>query len=160
MSRKLRSAFWAKRTVSALLCALLGVALLCFGGCGVSYDDEAKYKAEIGDAQSLVEDLQPADSSSEDEASAQVGVTDPQTAPAIGDATNATSFDPSSVPEYSGLPTVVINDDVPFFTPEEFLRDSFEEYAPLDGLGRCGPAMAVVGTETMPTGKRENISEI
>ena len=146
--------------MSALMCALLSVVLFCFGGCGVNSDDEAKYEAEIGDVQSLVEDLQPADSSSEGAAFAQDGATGSLTTPEIGDSTSNASFDLSSVPEYDGSPTAVVNGDVPFFASEEFLRGSFEEYSPLDGLGRCGPAMALVGTETMPTGKRENISEI
>lgn len=37
---------------------------------------------------------------------------------------------------------------------------SFEDYAKLDYLGRCGPALACIGLDIMPTGGRGNISEI
>ena len=38
--------------------------------------------------------------------------------------------------------------------------DSFETYSELDALGRCGTAFADVGTDLMPTEKRESISQI
>lgn len=37
---------------------------------------------------------------------------------------------------------------------------SFEDYAKLDYLGRCGPALACIGLDLMPTGGRGNISEV
>lgn len=37
---------------------------------------------------------------------------------------------------------------------------SFEEYSPLDLLGRCGPATACLGRDLMPTREREQISSI
>lgn len=37
---------------------------------------------------------------------------------------------------------------------------SFEDYSPLDSLGRCGVAYSCVGTETMPTEKRGSIGQI
>ena len=37
---------------------------------------------------------------------------------------------------------------------------AFESYSPLDSLGRCGPAFACVGPETMPTEERGDISDI
>ena len=37
---------------------------------------------------------------------------------------------------------------------------SFESYAKLDSLGRCGVAYSCVGIETMPTEKRGDISQI
>lgn len=41
----------------------------------------------------------------------------------------------------------------PSFSAEEIARarqGAFEEYPPLDGLGRCGPALACLGPETAP----------
>lgn len=64
------------------------------------------------------------------------------------------------VPEYSGEPYVVINDNTPEFTQAELTTTAFEEYSPLDELGRCGTAEACVGEETMPTEERESISEV
>ena len=47
-----------------------------------------------------------------------------------------TAFDISSIPEYSGSPYAVVNDNIPFFTKSEYTTTSFEQYAPLDNLGR------------------------
>lgn len=61
---------------------------------------------------------------------------------------------------YVGSPYVVINDNIPFFTDDEMTTTSFEEYSPLDELGRCGVAFANLGTDLMPTEDRESISEV
>lgn len=61
----------------------------------------------------------------------------------------------ADVPEFEGKPYVIINNNVPFFTSEEITPESFESYSPLDGLGRCGVAFACVGTDLMPTDKRD-----
>ena len=66
----------------------------------------------------------------------------------------------AEVPEYSGDPYVEINDNQPEFEDYELTTEAFEEYSELDELGRCGPAEACVGEETMPTEERGNISFI
>ena len=71
-----------------------------------------------------------------------------------------TSFSLEDVPAYSGDAYVVLNGGVPEFSPEELGTAGREEYAPLDALGRCGPAFAVVGVETMPTAERESIGQV
>lgn len=48
----------------------------------------------------------------------------------------------------------------PDFTDYEDASAPFEEYSSLDWLGRCGPAVACLGRETMPTKEREQISSI
>ncbi len=65
-----------------------------------------------------------------------------------------------SIPEYSGQPYVVINDNDPGFLEEELITISYEEYSPLDDLGRCGVAEACIGIDLMPTEARENISNV
>ena len=64
------------------------------------------------------------------------------------------------IPEYSGEPYVVINGGEPFFTKEEIVNKSYENYSPLDELGRCGVAMACLGKDLMPTEEREEIGHI
>ena len=64
------------------------------------------------------------------------------------------------VPEYTGQPYVEINDNEPSFTEDELTTDSYEEYSPLDELGRCQTAEACVGEDLMPTQKRESISSV
>lgn len=64
------------------------------------------------------------------------------------------------IPEYSGEPYVVINDNIPDFDDSDMTTDSFESYSELDALGRCGVAYANIGQDLMPTGERESISHI
>lgn len=66
----------------------------------------------------------------------------------------------SNIPEYSGTPYVAINNNVPDFSESDYTTTSFEEYAPLDNLGRCGVAFANVGTDIMPTEERGSISSV
>lgn len=66
----------------------------------------------------------------------------------------------ADVPAFSGEPYVVIDDNEPHFPEADFTSKSFEQYSELDALGRCGPAYANVGIETMPTEKRGNISQV
>lgn len=75
---------------------------------------------------------------------------------------NTISFDMSNIPEYSGNPYVVINDNMPEFTKSDYSTESFEKYAKLDSLGRCGIAFASLSRETMPADEeeRESISSI
>ena len=66
----------------------------------------------------------------------------------------------SDIPEYSGEDYIILNNNVPNFSNSDLTTTSFEEYSPLDSLGRCGVAYANVGTDIMPTEKRESISSV
>ena len=70
------------------------------------------------------------------------------------------SYDLGEIPAFSGEPYVVLNDNQPDFPEEDFTTESFEQYAPLDLLGRCGPAYANVGTDLMPTEERGSIGQV
>lgn len=65
-----------------------------------------------------------------------------------------------SIPAYSGQAYVAINGNRPFFTESDYTETSYETYAPLDSLGRCGPAEANVGQDLMPTEKRGTIGSV
>lgn len=54
-----------------------------------------------------------------------------------------------ALPEYEGEPWTVMNGGVPYANFGGYV-EQFEEYAPLDGLGRCGAATALLGPETIP----------
>jgi len=78
-------------------------------------------------------------------------------------ATESTSvFTLSDIPEYSGIASVAVNNNEPFFTSDEIetAKTSFENYSELDNLGRCGVAVSSVSTDTMPTTERGSISSI
>lgn len=67
---------------------------------------------------------------------------------------------PDAIPAFSGDPFVEIDGNEPSFSEAEHQLAAFEAYAPLDGLGRCGTAFAVVGPETMPTEERGSIGGV
>lgn len=72
------------------------------------------------------------------------------------------SYSLENIPEYSDSPYVVINNNQPNFTDEDFLTDSFEYYSDLDEFGRCGFAFANLSKETMPKDdeSRKNLDNI
>lgn len=65
-----------------------------------------------------------------------------------------------SLPTYTGNPYIVVNDNQPSFSDESMTTESFESYADLDALGRCGVAYANLGQDLMPTEDRGDISEV
>ena len=64
------------------------------------------------------------------------------------------------IPEYSGSPYVIMNDNKPLFTDEDKSTISFETYSKLDLMGRCGVAFANVGRDLMPRDNRGEIGDI
>lgn len=73
---------------------------------------------------------------------------------------NVPSYTLEDLPEYSGEPYVVLNENVPDFPQEDETTNSFERYSPLDDLGRCGTAYANIGTDLMPTEERGSIGQV
>lgn len=75
---------------------------------------------------------------------------------------NTISFDLASVPDYSGEPYVILNDNKPDFEESDLKAESFENYSDLDSLCRCGVAFACLSLDTMPSSndERESISNI
>lgn len=61
---------------------------------------------------------------------------------------------------YTGDESIILNNNVPFFTEEEITTEVFEDYSELDGLGRCGAAFANICQELMPTEERGQIGNI
>jgi DNA-entry nuclease len=55
---------------------------------------------------------------------------------------------------------VVVNNNIPSFTDQDLVIKSYNRFTPLDRLGRCGPAIAVIGKEIMPTEPRGMIGMI
>ncbi len=74
--------------------------------------------------------------------------------------TSSIPFSAEDIPQYSGSPYVVVNNNEPFFADDEMTSEVFEHYSNLDELGRCGTAVASIGVELMPTEERESISHI
>lgn len=68
--------------------------------------------------------------------------------------------DPDSIPDYSGEDYIVLNGGRPNFTEWELSHITGEHYSELDGLSRCGTAVAMLSRDMMPTEKRGDIGEI
>lgn len=86
------------------------------------------------------------------------GWTTPSTAPADSSA----QFVLSSIPVFHGSPYTEVNNNVPFFTDDEFYTafSSYEYYSSLDRYGRCQTAIASIGIDLMPTAERGAIGHI
>lgn len=63
-------------------------------------------------------------------------------------------------PQYTGEPVVIINNNIPLFTEEDFKTINTVIYSDLDDLGRCGSAIALIGPETVPSEPRGQIGDI
>lgn len=68
----------------------------------------------------------------------------------------------SDIPAYDGKPYTVINNNIPNFEENELKDFGYENYYPLDNLGRCTFVIASCGKDTMPSEgeTRGNISSI
>lgn len=66
----------------------------------------------------------------------------------------------ADIPAFSGEPFVIINQNVPEFSEDNFDNTAYEHYSELDGFGRCGYAIACIGKELMPTEERGGVGQI
>lgn len=73
---------------------------------------------------------------------------------------NVNAADLSQIPNYTGSPYAVLNDNEPEFDDDDFTTEAFEDYSELDDLGRCGVAYANICQELMPTEKRGDIGMV
>ncbi|MBR3004583.1 MAG: DNA/RNA non-specific endonuclease [Lachnospiraceae bacterium] len=64
------------------------------------------------------------------------------------------------IPDYSGSPTVAINDDTPFFASAELTEEFYIELAELDVYGRCGSCMMCADEPHIQEGERESLYDI
>lgn len=71
----------------------------------------------------------------------------------LTDSVNTTSI-------IKNVPYYTVNNNIPSFTTNELTMGEFEYYSELDQLGRCGPAMANICINTMPTEERGEIGQI
>jgi len=119
-----------------LLAILL--VLLILSACGGSYEPEITVSIE----------------------STQNIVTTETTTQPITTKETTTVVSVNTIPDYSGSPYIVLNNNKPEFTESEITTKAFEKYSELDNLSRCGVAFACLGIETMPTEERGEIGMI
>ncbi len=71
------------------------------------------------------------------------------------------SYRLEDIPPYSGLDYVIVNENKPYFTLDDYdTSQSFEKYSNLDRLGRCGVAVSNIGKDLMPTEERGSIGMV
>ena len=59
-------------------------------------------------------------------------------------------IDLGAIPEYTSSPYVELNNNIPYFTEEDYTTKPFEKYSDWDKLGRSGTAYANICKEIMP----------
>lgn len=89
-----------------------------------------------------------------------VGWNDSTQTVTISNAVNSSVFSLADIPPYSGSPYTAVNNNVPYFSESDYTTVSFENYSPLDSLGRCGAAFANIGQDIMPTEERGAIGVV
>ncbi len=63
-------------------------------------------------------------------------------------------------PQYSGEAFAPVNNNVPLFTEDDINSVNDILFSELDDLGRCGPAIGLIGPETIPEMEREPIGDV
>ncbi len=66
----------------------------------------------------------------------------------------------ASLPEFSGSAYIELNGNMPYFSLDDYPKESFEEYSELDYLNRCGVCIANIGPDLMPTEERGYIGSV
>lgn len=135
-----------KKIKQFLILTLVLISLFSFVGCDTS------------DIENITDPINPPSSSYQESnsESKNESFTDSTETP-----NNNSFFKLSDIPDFSESPYYTINNNNPFFTDNEKTNTSaFEEYLPLDNLGRCQVTYANVCKELMPTEDRGNISSV
>lgn len=134
---------------------LLLVIAFCLGGCGASTPDETLL-TEI-ESTTVITETEAAGNvasqeSTEEEKTEATTQSEKETAqtPTQNNNLSDKKISLSSIPKFSGKAYTAVNDNKPFFTPEEITDEAFEKYGNLDKKGRCTAAFACLGTEIMP----------
>lgn len=155
------------KKLNAILAILLTVCLL-FSGCAAGASDAAELTSsppaptqgttEYSTSESSVTSGQLVNGSETMSVTEEEATVPSTEASSVPDEEHTASL--ASIPVFSGSPYVVVNDNVPDFSDTDYTTQSYEYYSDLDSLGRCGVAMACIGTDIMPTEERGDIDQV
>lgn len=134
------------KILSGFLAVLLAMGLIGCSSDNTTVSEPSSAQTETVDTSAPDEKLQSEESTRENEQQSE-SISQP-------------NVSLSSIPAYSGSPYVIVNGNVPYISSADYTTTAFEEYSPLDNLGRCGVAYACVGLETMPTEERGSIGQV
>lgn len=73
---------------------------------------------------------------------------------------SAAPYSLEDLPDYDGRSALLLSEEPPAFPESDMTSTPFERYSQQDYYGRCGPAYANVGPETMPTEERGPIGQV
>ena len=125
-----------KGAFASPLIALLLAACLALGGCSANGSGST---------------------TGSDQESGSTSIQATETASTETSAARATIAD---IPQYSGALCIDINDGQPGFTEDDVDRGAFMQFSDLDFEGRCGEAFARIGTDTVSSEARGDISRV
>ena len=136
------------------------VLMLSGGGCGlkdISLSETAPSLVANDGTESVPssEEILPLPCESENTTEEYSTLTEPE-----NEDTAVIYSDAEKVPEYSGTPYYVLNNNMPYFDEDDFETDECESYSELDTLGRCGSCSINVSRDTMPTEPRGEIGGV
>lgn len=101
------------------------------------------------------------DTFSEESTGTENSVADEMPSDTVTEESTDICTDFGSIPEYSGNPYYILNDNIPCFSDADKSRtDAFEYYSPLDSLNRCGQAYANLCRQLRPDSERGEIGQI
>ena len=170
-----------KKHIRQNILSLILSAVICLSATGCSLFDSSSsdsrsssslYDSSVSDSSSSDEISSSTDSLSSEvgtrsssEATSQTTTTNSQVTTTSKATTTPTTrasskFNTSLIPAYSGSAYVAINGNNPFFSSADMTTSAYENYSPLDSLGRCGVAMSCIGRELMPTEPRGSIGMV
>ena len=135
------------RIIKSALCYIVSFALIIsLAACSSSPNDSNKDYINSSSTDSSVFNV-TGESSSNAESSSE----GPQ---------NPSNAQKQEYPKYNGTAYAKINNNVPNFLKSEITAKSFEKYAELDYLRRCGVAYACISLDIMPTEERGGIGQV
>jgi len=128
----------------------------------VSTESAVQEEITVTEPTDTAEETATIEASEPEEEEATVPAETEQVEETTAQETATPAVDLSNIPDYSGSPYVVVNDNVPYFTDTDadLTTTSYESYSDLDSLGRCGVAIANIGTDLMPTEERGAIGSV
>ena len=146
---------------SKLLALLLAIAIL-FTGCSLDESSGGTSSTAESVLFSAAETPTPAptETPAPTPTAAPTPTPTPTPTPSPTPVPTAVPVDLTAIPAYAGNPYTEVNGNVPYYSEDERITESFESYAELDSLGRCGTAYACVGVDIMPTEERGEIGMI
>lgn len=131
--------------ISRTLLAPILALVLALGGCSSPAEPSGSAAGSPDVASAVVQSANALDAPTDADAP---GASQP------ADSADPQAFDYAQVPAYSGSPSVEVCGNVPSFSDAD-LEGAQESYDPLDALGRCGTAQAIVSPATMPAAGEE-----